>query len=253
MNCQWNELKANLADAKERLLAPAADRSGMGKRTVSTIRMVYLVPRDRQHVAGYELGMSRAIVDLQKWFFDQMANGSTFTLHNPIVEVIKTSHDAAWYANNPSGAFSFWSNVLADGFALTNGGFDDPQNRWIFYIDAQNNPGTSGGGGANGVAVLPRSDLLGLIGQGPGSICRWVGGLGHELGHALGLPHPTQCENGSLPQNDPTCQSLMFLGYQIYPNTILLPADKAALTASGFLSNTASPQPSDCSQFKQLV
>jgi len=30
----------------------------------------------------------------------------------------------------------FWQNALADGFALTEGQFDDPLNRWIFYLDA---------------------------------------------------------------------------------------------------------------------
>jgi hypothetical protein len=57
-----------------------------------------------------------------------------------------------------------------------------------------------------------------------------MGGLAHELGHTFGLPHPVPCPGGSSDSAE------MCLGYITYPNTYLLPADKAILDASPFLS-----------------
>jgi len=139
-----------------------------------------------------------------------------------------TPHVDAWYTNTPSGYFY---NTLNDGFALTGGQLGDPEVTWIFYLDAD----TAGQatGGIPGAAVLHRGDLQGLIGQSSQPINRWIGGSGHELGHAFGLPHPPGCES---PVPGITCAStvLMWLGYITYPNTALLPANKDILNASPF-------------------
>jgi hypothetical protein len=60
---------------------------------------------------------------------------------------------------------------------------------------------------------------------------RYVGGLGHELGHAFGLSHPPGCDQGL-----PTCDynALMWAGYAAYPNTYLRPDEKSILLASEF-------------------
>ena len=73
----------------------------------------------------------------------------------------------------------------------------------------------------------------GLIGAEPEPVSRLIGGLGHELGHAFGLPHPPGCDAGS-----PACptQALMWLGYITYPNAFLLPEDKSTLLASQFIA-----------------
>ncbi len=171
-----------------------------------------------------------------------------FTLANPTVEVYRTDRDAAAYSTTPAGADQslwFWFNATADGFAATGGSFSDPDDIWIFYIDALPACGQVTGGAAS-VAVLPANDLRGLAGEptidpctgeveptlGP---CRWVGGLGHELGHALGLPHPAGCESGS-----PDCptNALMWLGYLTYPNTFLTSNDLSILGQSAFIDAT---------------
>ena len=61
---------------------------------------------------------------------------------------------------------------------------------------------------------------------------RWIGGGGHELGHALGLPHPPGCDEGL-----PTCdwEALMYVGYDDWPHTHLRDDEKAVLLASPFI------------------
>jgi len=110
----------------------------------------------------------------------------------------------------------------------------------VFYIDADVACGQVIGGAA-GVALLAANDLRGLTGQQnvpacPGEppdaagVCRWVGGLGHELGHAFGLEHPVPCPGGS---DD---AALMCLGYITYPATYLTQADQEILDVSPFFS-----------------
>jgi hypothetical protein len=75
--------------------------------------------------------------------------------------------------------------------------------------------------------------------------CRWVGGLGHELGHAFFLPHPPGCDDG-LPECDET--ALLWVGYATYPDAHLTKADIATLTTSPFFDTLDPPACSwDCS------
>src|SRR3989454_12081344 len=172
-----------------------------------------------------------------------MGNGKTFALPKPVVEVVDTDHTAEWYSENPAGddrALWFWFNATGDAFALTGAQFDDPNYRWVFYIDADPGCGQATGAAA-GVALLPANGLRGLTGQpnippcsgdppDTNGVCRWVGGLGHELGHTFALPHPVPCPGGSLDGE------LMCLGYITYPGTFLSDQDKELLNASPFLS-----------------
>lgn len=210
------------------------------------VRLVYLVPTDRSVQPCAVDAITNAGLHLQAWFQQQMGNEMTFTLHDPVVEVIGTSHVASWYSTNGTGdqAGRFWTNALADGFALTGGSFNDPRNRWIYYIDADPACGQVVGG-TSGVALLPANDIRGLTGQqnsdpcgGPPDntgLCRWIGGLGHELGHALGLPHPIACEDNDLTTECPA-NTLMWTGYATYPSATLLPENIVMLNQSPFFT-----------------
>jgi hypothetical protein len=206
--------------------------------------------------------MLSAIRDLQHWFYRAMGDGTTFGMAEPIVEVYHTPHPAAWYSEMPHGDYSvwFWHNVLDDGFAATGGGFFDPMNTWLFYIDAD--PACDQlTGGTSGVALLPANDLRGLAGEALQPVCpnqepdtrprcRWVGGLGHELGHAFYLPHPPGC-----PGPDSACpnDALMWLGYTIYPDTYLLQEDIATLSEGTFFHPApAPPEPLQCADALRL-
>lgn len=217
---------------------PELPGSQSGPRGEPVVRMIYLVPHDGSIRPCITVGVERAIRHLQRWYFDQMANGKTFRLHDAmVVEVFQTPHDAAWYSEHQNGTDGlwFWNNVLHDGFALTGGRFNDPLNRWVYYIDATAGAGQQQVGGTNGVAMLHRTALNGLIG-GRNSLdtCGWVGLLAHELGHAFGLHHPVGCDD-----NDPTtpCPDdvLMGTGWDRYPSLgLLTAADRAILEQSPF-------------------
>jgi hypothetical protein len=233
---------ASAVEAESTSLAP----KGVNVKTTPEVRMVYLIPSDRVYRAAYEIATGEAIEQLRAWYQDQSGTGKTFVLHKPVVEVVQTLHPASWYATNPvlgvDQSLWFWMNATSEGFALTAGSFYDPNNIWVFYLDADPSCGQAVGA-AGGVALLPANDLRGLTGEviqplcdeapRPAGVCRWVGGLGHELGHTFGLPHPQLCTEGG-----PFDRSLMCLGYLTYPGTVFSPDDKSLLDVSPFLVPT---------------
>jgi hypothetical protein len=230
------------------------------------VRVVYLVPSDRVPNVRYREGLERSIRDVQAHFHGEL-EGRTFSLPDPIVQVVQTPHAASWYGTNDSGPFDqrFWRNVLADGFAVTGGRFDDPLNRWIYVIDSDLLCGQANGA-TSGVAVFPANGLRANVcareippcsgAPEPVPLCRAYGGIGHELGHALLLPHPASC-----PAPDSSCsRALMWTGWDDYPSAYLTPSEKMQLVtnpgtahffSSGVSINPASPRcPFSCTQVR---
>jgi hypothetical protein len=211
------------------------------------VRILYLCPSDTTPRGLFSITAGNAAIHFQRWLHGQMGDNTSFALNQPIVETVILPHKADWYATNPNGddrKMWYWLNVTADVFAITSAQYNDPFNIWILYVDADNRGGAVGA--FAGVAILPRHDVLGLLGESSEPVCRWVGGLGHELGHCFGLPHPSQCENGS-DSGNADCQSLMFLGYLNYPATSILASDRQMLRASRFIMPIRfSTPPFDC-------
>lgn len=209
------------------------------------VRIIYLVPSDKIINANYQSAIANAISSLQVFYRNQMGGELAFSLHSPSVEIYQTSHPASFYSTGTNArAGGFWESVLADGFSLTRSGFQDPNNRWIFFIDADPICGQYTGG-TSGVALLPANDLRGLTNQASVPACpgdpsgvvgvnRWIGGLGHEIGHALNLPHPPGCDSGSCAGGGFAYNSLMYIGYAYYPSTYLLEENRTLLLAGGF-------------------
>lgn len=235
----------------ERANGAATQTPAQGARQV---RVMYLVPSDKNIRDDYRNEIAKAISDLQRFYRDQLGGGLAFSLHSPTVEVYQTTHTSAFYSTGdnarPGG---FFEGVLADGFAMTGAGFNDPNNRWVFYVDADQTC-VQYVGGTQGVALLPANDLRGLTGQANVPVCpnqspdtfgvnRWVGGLGHELGHTFDLPHPPGCDAGHCAGGSHASNSLMYFGYAFYPNTYLLDENKTQLFATNFF-NVLSLDPS---------
>jgi|SRR5215213_2229194 len=209
------------------------------------VRLVYLVPSDKAAREDYRGAIGNAVLSLQHFYQQQLGSGFTFSTHAPLVEVRSLSHTSAFY-HSLTGSNAFFSTVLNDGFAVSGGRFNDPNFRWAYYIDADEACGQAVGT-ASGVALMPANDLRGLTGQTTIPPCggapdgfgyyRWVGGLGHELGHAFGLPHPPGCDNGSCVGGELARLSLMYQGYAFYPNTYLLNENKSALLSTVFFTS----------------
>tara|TARA_R100000750_G_C2335507_1_gene91919 strand:+ start:288 stop:1241 length:954 start_codon:yes stop_codon:yes gene_type:complete len=198
------------------------------KPTIRRVRVIYLVSQDREENIEYTAAIEHAIRDLQKWYGRQL-NGPTFRLNDPVVEVVKSDKDAEWFYGHPNGSLKDnwgFTNTLDEAKRLLDAKLNDPKFVWVIYSDG---PGNKGRGGS-GVTCLPENDLLGLVGNHPTqkSKLRWIAGLGHELGHAFGLPHP---EDTIMHAN-----AIMWAGmYGQYPdNTYLTDEDKMKLMRSPF-------------------
>ena len=198
-----------------------------------TVRMVYLVSKDREVRSDYQQAIEGAIRELQGWYARQL-NGPTFKLHNPVVEVARSSQPAGWFYNHANGGNQDdwgFNNTLAEASRLLGARYNDANYIWVIYSDG---PGNKGRGGS-GVTCLPEDDLLGLIGKHPTQKepARWVGGLGHELGHAFGLAHPTDTVRDA--------DAIMWAGfYGKYPGkAYLTEQDKRILLRSPFFFDAA--------------
>ena len=219
--------------------------------TPSRVRLFYLVPADKEINPVVAKGIERAIRHLQIWYQQQLG-GKTFTIGYPVVTIMKTPHPTSWYTTTPNGSkeWWYWYNAADDGMRLTNGSYNDPNNVWVYYLDADPAEGQAGGATAGKVVVVSGYDVRGVSG-GRGwyetdRIPRYVGGLGHEIGHAFGLGHPLGCE-----QSGPNCDynALMWVGYASYPNTYLTGTDKWLLSYQSpfFQNGFLSPEYWDCS------
>lgn len=185
------------------------------------IHCVYFIPTDKEPVA-YD-AIEYAMLHMQRWLRWRLG-GKTFTLTTPIVDTRRTQHSSTWYSTNPLPPFShaswYWENCLNELRDVCGGGFGQPFDSWVVYIDAPRLPGQFAGGTSgpppsrSGVAILGDWDVAGVQGLRPESKCRWYGGGLHETLHTLSVAHP--------PLGDPLWQTaLMGSGYTLYPNCVL--------------------------------
>ncbi len=184
-----------------------------------TVRVFWLRPTDVPYDQRYPDGIANVVREAQRYYKQEL--GKTFTLNNPVVEVVTGEHDSNWYINTncTPGGDRYWCVVgnmhqeLMRRFGIRN-----PDNRWLNVgeISAEE-PGQSGGGASTGWVVLSGHDADGAAGIN-GPMNRWYGGMVHEIGHGLGLPDSTS--------TDGTPMSGSFYNY---PNTHFTQAQKNAI------------------------
>lgn len=193
---------------------------------MKTVRILYLVPKDRKFNRKYKKGIEKSIIDFQKWC-SHNAEGYTFYLHKPIVEVLKTKHDAKWYINNPIDKDKmkyFIKNSLADAKSILENEEVFLNFIWIIFVDTlRENAGVK----MNSIICLSENYLKGFIGLHLDEkyIPRWIGKLGREIGLAFGLKEPDETQKNAL----------MRFGYAKYPNCYLTKENIALLKKSSFL------------------
>lgn len=199
------------------------------------VRVVYARPTDQPYRADYDAAVGNAVDQVQAWYKGQLGGKTIVRDPEPVIRCT-LPHDSAYYRTDS------WNRVQTDLQPCAPVAFDGTDVDWVVYADVLDECGAGRLGAANkGLAMMPRADLQGLVGEPQVDACgdvnhqpttRWVGGLAHEMAHTLGVPHPPGCDQGL-----PTCDadSLMWVGYASYPNTYLNDAEKALMLQSPFI------------------
>jgi hypothetical protein len=178
-----------------------------------TVRVYWLKPTDVAYDQRYPDGIANVMREAQRYYRQEL--GRTFTLNNPVVEVVNGDHPRSWYENTPNGNQCYWWVVFnMQQELLRKLNLRAPDSRWINVGEISAEAPCSGGGGGGGWVILSGHDADGAAGIG-GNMNRWYGGMVHELGHAFGLPDSSS--------TDGTPMSASFYNY---PNTHFSQAQK---------------------------
>ena len=204
-----------------------------------SVRVLYVMPADREFRADYSAGITKAIVDVQSWYRRQL-DGLTFDIYSVVPEQCRLPGNEDYYSHG-----DVWAKVLEDVQPCAPVQHGSSRFKWALYVDAEercpeaDEPHELGRGG-NGVTMLPWNDLELMVRPGveycgqPTGRDFWgvVGGLAHELAHTFHVPHPPGCDEGLA-----TCdvEALMAYGYNEYPDTYFRDDDKVILRRSPFI------------------
>lgn len=199
------------------------------------VKVLYLRPTDRSYRPDYSNAVSQAVDDVQAWMRSELG-GRSFVRQSRVVPECALPGDSEYYRTDT------WNRVLTDVQSCAPVSGFGSQVTWVLYVDVIDDCGPGRIGAAyQGLTMLPRADLEGLVGEPQVDRCgdvdnrprsRWVGGLVHEMAHAFGVPHPPGCDAGL-----PTCDSnsIMWQGFYRFPNTYLSSSERQLLLESPFI------------------
>ena len=210
-------------------------------RSTGAVRVLYAIPSDREFRASSSETIAHFIVDLQSWYRRELG-GLTFSVYEVIPEVCRMSGTADSHARGNA-----WENVVAGVQHCGSVQHDHPDFVWVVYVDLMEPCDESHELGAGGAGLTIMTDgRTGFIedwyyycGEGPydSTVEGWIVGLGHELGHTLGLPHPPGCE-----EDLPTCDRRALMWDPVSPAETYLRADnKEVLIRSPFIGTEPVP------------
>ncbi len=211
----------------------------LARLTPSGVRLVVFLPSDRQITSTVIDNIKGAAMSVQAWLLRQ-TGGKTFAIASSDVEFCHSQRPASYYFDAP---FYRVADDLAQCFGWIQRPWEEASGRnvWVVYTPIRGACGAALRIGASlkNISIMGQGDIDGLAGKTAVTddcgatlsygLDRWIGGLGHELGHAFGLPHPPGCDQG-LQGCDGA--ALMWLGYATFPNTYLRADERVTLGSS---------------------
>jgi hypothetical protein len=211
-----------VAHADDQAGTPAAGAQAQ----TGAARIFLLRPSDVPHDARYAEGITKVVTEVQRFYKQEI--GKTFQFS--AVEEVVGEHPNDWYATTVcAGTPAYYVTCNANAELIRRFGLGQPDSRYpiVVYTLAENE-GAVGNGGS-GWASLTKHDADGAAGLNAnkdepyGGFNRWVGGLCHELGHALGLDH-TPGGDGTIMSGD----------FYAYPNVRISEDEKSKILSGPY-------------------
>ncbi len=189
-----------------------------------SVLVYFITPTDKIFDPKYYKAAKLCILNLQDWYKTQMGNNKTFELNPVVIDTLSGLHNSSWYSDyhgdsiSSSGPAYAFHNTKYEIKQLLGSNFDTTHYTYFVFINADFPDQTI----PRGFASEGSSNLEGLSGSYPNS---WIGGAGHSLGHAFGLPE-VAVENP---------KGIMSTGFTKYPNCVFTQEEKDSLNTSPFL------------------
>ena len=197
--------------------APTSVR--ISTRSKGTVGVIYAAPSDREFRSDASEAITHAIVDLQSWYRQQLG-GLTFSLYKTTLEECQVSQPSDFY-----GRYS-WDKVVAGVQHCAPVEEESLDFRWVVHADVVPKCGSDDmgfetlGRGWEGLTILPRSDLDGVVGR-PGTMTTYCDGrpVYEPLGRWIGGPKRTVLRTRTKGRNG-LCQKpcAALLGQLLYLN-----------------------------------